>query len=82
MSEFLEQNYQKLGGKIERKILAFHKSGNFKDQKIKGMSEAQAKTAYIKLAQSLRTFGTTFFLVKVIRNLHNLQLNIETQSQF
>ena len=65
LSEFLEQNYQKLGGKVERKILVQHKSGNFKDKQIKGMSEAEAKTAYIKLAQSLRTFGTTFFLVKV-----------------
>ena len=59
MSEFLEQTYAKGGTKIERKVLSMHKS------RYKGFSEAEAKAEYIKLAQNLPTFGTTFFLVKV-----------------
>ena len=59
MSEFLEQTYAKGGTKIERKVLSMHKS------RYKGFSEAVAKAEYIKLAQNLPTFGTTFFLVKV-----------------
>ena len=65
LSEFTEQSYTKLGAKIEKKILALHKSGNVDNKKIRGMSEGEAKMAYIKLARSLQTFGTTFFLVKV-----------------
>ena len=65
LSEFMEQSYTKLGGKIEKKILALHKSGNVDNKKIRGMSEAESKMAYIKLARSLQTFGTTFFLVRV-----------------
>ena len=65
LSEFTEQSYTKLGSKIERKIFALHKSGNVDNKKIRGMSEGEAKMAYIKLARSLQTFGTTFFLVKV-----------------
>ena len=61
----MEQSYAKLGTKIEKKILALHKSGNVDNKKIRGMSEAESKMAYIKLARSLQTFGTTFFLVKV-----------------
>ena len=59
MSEFLEQTYAKGGTKIERKVLSMHKS------RYNGFSEAAAKAEYIKLAQNLPTFGTTFFLVKV-----------------
>ena len=57
----MEPNYAKLGDKIEKKILDSHK-----DLLLKGrLTEAAGKVAYIKLAQSLPTFGTNFFVVKV-----------------
>ena len=57
----MEPNYAKLGDKIENKILDRHK-----DLLLKGrLTEAAGKVAYIKLAQSLPTFGTNFFVVKV-----------------
>ena len=59
MSEFLEPSYAKMGSKIERKILHKHKTEH------KGLSEGDAKEEYIKLARSLPTYGTHFFLVKV-----------------
>ena len=59
LSEFVEQTYAKQGAKIEKKILSQHKNRH------KGVSEGDAKSAYIKLAKGLATFGTTFFLVKV-----------------
>ena len=61
LTEFIEPNYAKLGSKIEKKILDSHK-----DLLLKGrLTEAAGKVAYIRLAQSLPTFGTNFFLVKV-----------------
>ena len=59
MPEFLENSYAKQGVKIEKKIYAEHK------KHLTGISEADAKEAYIKLAQELETFGVHFFLVKV-----------------
>ena len=56
--EFVEQSYVCLGAKIEKKILLLHRNQH------KGVSETDAKSAYIKLAQTLPTFGATFFLVK------------------
>jgi hypothetical protein len=64
----VEQSYVRHGAKIEKKILLLHKN------KHKGASEGDAKAAYIKLAQNLETFGTTFFLVKV-QNLYNVIMN-------
>ena len=73
----MEQSYTNRKPKdIERKILALHKSGNVNNKKIRGMSEAESKMAYIKLAQSLQTFGTTFFLVKVDQTLKTCYNNI------
>ena len=61
LTEFLEPSYAKLGAKIEKEIL-----GKYKDLLLKGrLTEAAAKADYIKLAQGLPTYGTTFFLVKV-----------------
>lgn len=33
------------------------------------MTEIEAKVKYVKLARSLRTYGVSFFLVKVRRSL-------------
>ena len=55
----MAQDYAKQGSKIEKKILNLHKT------KHGGLSEGEAKEAYIKLARELPTFGTHFFLVKV-----------------
>ena len=61
LKEFMEPNYAKLGAKIEQMILDNHKGLLLKGR----LTEAAGKVAYIRLAQSLPTFGTNFFLVKV-----------------
>uniref|UniRef100_A0A8C0UM31 Talin 1 n=1 Tax=Cyanistes caeruleus TaxID=156563 RepID=A0A8C0UM31_CYACU len=56
LKDFLPKEYIKQKG--ERKIFMAHKNcGN--------MSEIEAKVRYVKLARSLKTYGVSFFLVKV-----------------
>ena len=57
LSEFLPKEYTKIRG-IEKNIFAQHR-------KTHNMSEIHAKFRYIELCRSLRTYGVTFFLVKV-----------------
>lgn len=42
------------------------------------MTEIEAKVKYVKLARSLRTYGVSFFLVKV---LFGLELNLLNEIQ-
>jgi hypothetical protein len=58
LKEFLPQSYAKVKG-IEKKVFAEHK-------KHVGLSELDAKVLYTKTARSLKTYGVTFFLVKVL----------------
>lgn len=58
LKEFLPQSYTKVKG-IEKKVFAEHK-------KHVGLSELDAKVQYTKTARSLKTYGVTFFLVKVL----------------
>lgn len=58
LEEFLPREYVKLKG-IEKSIFADHR-------KLHNLSEINAKFRYIQLCRSLRTYGVTFFLVKVI----------------
>lgn len=57
LKEFLPQSYIKVKG-IEKKIFSEHK-------KHQGLSELDAKVIYTKNARALKTYGVTFFLVKV-----------------
>ncbi len=57
LEEFLPREYVKLKG-IEKNILAEHR-------KLHNLSEINARFRYIQLCRSLRTYGVTFFLVKV-----------------
>ena len=57
LAEFLPREYVKVKG-IERLIYAEHR-------KLHNLSELNAKFRYIQLCRSLRTYGVTFFLVKV-----------------
>ena len=58
LKEFLPQSYMEVKG-VEKKIFGEHKKNN-------GLTEVEAKVAYVKTARSLSTYGVTFFLVKVI----------------
>lgn len=40
------------------------------------MTEIEAKVKYVKLARSLRTYGVSFFLVKVRGNTHTHTLTL------
>ena len=55
--EFLPTEYTKLKG-IEKNIFSDHR-------KLHNLSEINARFRYIQLCRSLRTYGVTFFLVKV-----------------
>ena len=55
--EFLPREYTKIKG-IEKNIFAEHR-------KLHNLSEINARFRYIQLCRSLRTYGVTFFLVKV-----------------
>ena len=57
LGEFLPQEYIKIKG-IEKVIFSEHR-------KLHNLSELNAKFRYIQLCRSLRTYGVTFFLVKV-----------------
>ncbi|KAJ8344555.1 hypothetical protein SKAU_G00318840 [Synaphobranchus kaupii] len=57
LKEFLPKEYIKQRGS-EKKIFQDHKSCG-------EMNEIEAKVKYVKLARSLRTYGVSFFLVKV-----------------
>ena len=57
LEEFLPREYVKIKG-IEKSIFADHR-------KLHNLSEINAKFRYIQLCRSLRTYGVTFFLVKV-----------------
>jgi talin len=58
LKEFLPQSYAKVKG-IEKKVFTEQK-------KHFGLSELDAKVQYTKTARSLKTYGVTFFLVKVL----------------
>ena len=62
LNEFLPREYTKLKA-IEKNIFADHR-------KLHNLSELNAKFRYIQLCRSLRTYGVTFFLVKVSRQLY------------
>ena len=57
LTEFLPREYTKIKG-IEKVIFSEHR-------KLHNLSELNAKFRYIQLCRSLRTYGVTFFLVKV-----------------
>ena len=61
LEEFLPREYVKLKG-IEKSIFADHR-------RLHNLSEINAKFRYIQLCRSLRTYGVTFFLVKVKKGL-------------
>uniref|UniRef100_A0A8D2NXC6 Talin 1 n=1 Tax=Zosterops lateralis melanops TaxID=1220523 RepID=A0A8D2NXC6_ZOSLA len=56
LKDFLPKEYIKQKG--ERKIFMAHRNCG-------DMSEIEAKVCYVKLARSLKTYGVSFFLVKV-----------------
>lgn len=62
LKEFLPQSYVKVKG-IEKKIFSEHK-------KHQGLNELEAKVIYTKNARALKTYGVTFFLVKVTFSFH------------
>ena len=64
LKEFLPREYVKIKG-IEKAILADH-------HRLHNLNEINAKFRYIQLYRSLRTYGATFFLVKVKK------LNVDT----
>ncbi|MEE6527595.1 hypothetical protein FKM82_029075, partial [Ascaphus truei] len=57
LKEFLPKEYIKQRG-AEKKVFQEHKNCG-------EMTEIEAKVKYVKLARSLRTYGVSFFLVKV-----------------
>lgn len=57
LKDFLPKEYVKVKG-IEKKIFQEHKS-------VFSLTEVEAKVRYTQLARSLKTYGITFFLVKV-----------------
>ena len=57
LTEFLPREYTKIKG-IEKNIFTEHR-------KLHNLSEINARFRYIQLCRSLRTYGVTFFLVKV-----------------
>lgn len=58
LKEFLPQSYARVKG-IEKKVFNEHKKHFDK-------SEVDAKVLYTRTARALKTYGVTFFLVKVI----------------
>ena len=72
LKEFLPQSYMEVKG-VEKKIFGEHKKNN-------GLTESEAKVAYVKTARSFSTYGVTFFLVKVV-SLNTSQLNQSNTSQ-
>jgi len=63
MKELLPHEYQKKD-KIDKKIM-------FEHSKLQGMTELNAKFRYVQLCRSLKTYGVTFFLVKVSVRIYN-----------
>nr|CAD7594785.1 unnamed protein product [Timema genevievae] len=61
LKEFLPQSYVKVKT-VEKKVFSEHK-------KHVGLSELDAKVIYTKTARSLKTYGVTFFLVKLAKQL-------------
>ena len=57
LKDFLPKEYVKAKS-IEKKIFIEHKQ-------LYSLSEVEAKVRYTQLARSLKTYGITFFLVKV-----------------
>ena len=57
LTEFLPREYVRIKG-IEKNIFSDHR-------KLHNLSEINARFRYIQLCRSLRTYGVTFFLVKV-----------------
>jgi len=57
LKEFLPQSYVKVKS-VEKKVFSEHR-------KHIGVSELDAKVLYTKTARDLKTYGVTFFLVKV-----------------
>ncbi len=51
-------DYQKDKKEVEKRILQDHK-------KLHGLSELNAKFRYVQMSRSLKTYGVTFFSVKV-----------------
>ena len=56
LKEFLPKDYVK-NKHVEKRVFAEHR-------KQVGLSELEAKSKYVQLARSLKTYGVTFFLVK------------------
>ena len=57
LKDFLPKEYAKLRGQ-EKKIFQQH-------AELYGLSEVEAKVKYCQFCRSLKTYGITFFLVKV-----------------
>jgi hypothetical protein len=58
LKDFVPPEYQKTKKDIDKRIFQEHR-------KLQGMSELNAKFRYVQLCRSLKTYGVTFFLVKV-----------------
>ena len=61
LGSYLPKEYVKVKG-AERRVFAEH-------AKFTGLSQLNAKFRYIQVVRSLKTYGVTFFLVKVRTNL-------------
>ncbi len=59
IKEFIPPEYHKDKKEMEKKVFQEHR-------KLQGLSEINAKFRYVQLCRSLKTYGVTFFLVKVI----------------
>lgn len=60
LKDFVPPEYIKEKKEMEKKIFQEHR-------KLQGLSELNAKFRYVQLCRSLKTYGVTFFLVKVCR---------------
>ena len=66
LKEFLPKEYVKNRG-VEKRIFLEHKT-------LAQLNEVEAKVQYNKKCRALPTYGVTFFLVKVSRDMHFLKI--------
>jgi talin len=58
IKDFVPPEYHKDKKEIEKELFQHHR-------RLQGMNELSAKFRYVQLCRSLKTYGVTFFLVKV-----------------
>jgi len=71
LATILPPDYVKLKGDAEKKIFQEHR-------KLQGMTELNAKFRYVQLCRSLKTYGVTFFSVRVCRRKRKKKFLIES----